>query len=351
MFDENTGWALVTETNYVTFILHTADGGLTWKNVTPPDLPPDILIGFFLNTQSAWVYDYNSSSTDLLHTTDGGKTWTLVTKSMPAANVRLTFVNKTDGWAEAYDVGAGHGEITLFGTHDGGATWNQIMLSDPPDTITQSFFPGDLSVCNICGDRFYYDPMRMMVVNGDLASDASGFIRLSVSFDLGKTWKKHILPMPTSQYKDGMVAPQEPVFFNQQDGFLPFNIIKYGPGPTREYKVLAVYATHDGGLSWKSNSTVIDNASGEVDFVSPQLAFAACADTLCVTQDSAQTWQTLKTNLHFAYADGIEYVSQFEFVDSKTGWAITTDGTVSSLWKSVDGGANWTKLSPTLLPR
>jgi photosystem II stability/assembly factor-like uncharacterized protein len=157
--------------------------------------------------------------------------------------------------------------------------------------------------------------------------------------------------MPSSQYKDGMVDPQEqkPVFFNQQDGFLPFIIIKYGPGPTLEYKVLAVYTTHDGGLSWKSNSTVVDNASGQVEFFSPQLAFAVCADTLCVTQDGAQTWQTLKTNLHFAYADGIDYVSQFEFVSTTIGWAIRTNESVHTLWKTTDGGVTWVKLSPSLL--
>jgi len=346
MFSEAAGWGLVSNADSSNSLLHTNDGGQSWEDVTPPTLPANSFGSFFLNEQSAWIFDNNNPSDGLMHTSDGGKSWTTLTQSMPAPYATLKFVNETDGWAEVYDVGAGHAELTLSATHDGGATWEQIPLSDPPNTMAQSFQPGDLSVCSICGDRFYYDPTRMFVFNGDLASDSSGSVRLFVSFDLEKTWQGQALPMPASQYTDGLVAPQDPIFLNQQDGYLPFNIIKSNSDQSQEYCVLAIYITHDGGHTWIPNTTVLENANLNtiVDFVSLQDIFAACGNDLCVTHDGAHSWQLMHSNLDF------DNVTEIDFAIPSIGWAIATDGSSYILWKTIDGGVSWTELLPTLIP-
>ena len=349
MINATNGWGL----EIAGHIVRSTDGGQSWSDVTPSNRPGDAFGSFFLDAQSAWVYDSNNPSRGLVHTANGGETWTMLTQSMPVviggmpvANGGLKFVNEKDGWAEAYNVGAGHGEVSLFGTHDGGATWEQIPLSDLPNTTIISFQPGDLSVCSICGDRFYYDPTRMVVFNGDLASDSSGSVRLSVSFDQEKTWKRQILPMPSSQYHDGLVAPQEPVFLDQQDGYLPFNIFKSKPDQSQEYCVLAIYATHDGGLTWIPNATVLENVNLNtiMDFVSLQDIFAVCGNDLCATHDGAHTWQLLHSNLDF------DNVTNIEFAGPSIGWAIATDGRSYSLWKTIDRGVSWTELHPAFIP-
>lgn len=350
MVDNSVGWAIDSGNR----IVRTSNGGLTWTDVMPKNESADSFNAFFLNTLSAWALDSGDPSKGLFHTTDGGNTWSLIAKSVPfPVFATITFLNEKDGWAEAYDVGAGNAYITLHGTQDGGTTWNQIMLSSPPDM--PSDFPGALHLCNICSDNFYYDPKRIIVTYGDLASDPVKEVRLSMSIDQGKTWKDLHLPLPSSIYSDGLVAPQMPFFYSDKDGYLPVGIIKYNPDYTYAYDVLAVYTTHDGGLSWTSNSNVLENVPNMVtshrvlDFVSPADAFTACGNDLCVTHDGAQSWQRITTTLNFAYVDGKKYVEWFNFVSPTAGWAIESDGSTYSLFKTADGGMSWTGILPRLI--
>jgi photosystem II stability/assembly factor-like uncharacterized protein len=349
MANESVGWAIDSANH----IVRTTDSGLTWTDVTPINLAASNISGFFLNAQSAWAYDYYEPANGLAHTTDGGNTWSIMAKSLPLpAYASITFLNDEDGWAETYDVGAGQAHLTLFKTQDSGATWSQIMLSTPGDRLSEDL--GTLHLCSICGDSFYYDPVRMMITSGDLASDPTGKVILFVSTDFGNTWQELHLNMPSSKYNDGLVDPQLPVFFNAKDGYLPFGIVKFSSQGSHVYDVLAVYATHDGGLSWILNSTVLENVKNTmlghsvIDFVSPMDAFVACGNDLCVTQDGAQSWQKISSSLNFAYAEGIEYVEWFDFVSPAAGWAFTQDGSGYSLWGTTNGGLTWLEITPQL---
>ena len=81
-----------------------------------------------------------------------------------------------------------------------------------------------------------------------------------------------------------------------------------------------------------------------VDFVSLQDIFAICGNDLCATHDGAHTWQLLHSNLDF------DNVPEIDFTSPSIGWAIATDGSSYNLWKTIDGGARWTELLPTLIP-
>jgi len=163
--------------------------------------------------------------------------------------------------------------------------------------------------------------------------------------------------MPSSKYADGLVVPQMPYFYNEKDGYLPFGITKYNSDYTvHVYSVLAVYTTQDGGLSWTPNPTVLENDQNTVlshqvlDFVSPTDAFVACGSDLCVTHDGAKTWQKLPASLNFSYVEGKTYVNWFTFTSLNAGWATTSspDGSVSTFWRTTDGGMTWTEFTPRL---
>src|SRR6266516_6641100 len=77
MINLTTGWALGEHA-----ILRTSDGGLQWKNVTPPNaVLTRESIADFLTASLAWVAtpQTNGTTAQVLRTTDGGQTWQMST--------------------------------------------------------------------------------------------------------------------------------------------------------------------------------------------------------------------------------------------------------------------------------
>lgn len=360
MFTENAGWVRAFIPDGGAFLLHTVDGGKTWKDVTPEIASSGYINASYLDENTAWVSSSNptsgqsDTSASLERTIDGGRTWQVITQSLPQpflfASTGMTFLNQEEGWTEIYDAGAGQAQIQIYTTQDGGISWSQVMLGSPEEGSVE--LPGTLHLCNICSDSFYYDPVRQFITYGDLASDSIGKVRASIAFDQGKTWKDLELPFPSTKFADALVAPQLPVFFNQNDGVLPVGLIKLNPDGSHAYDVLATYTTHDGGLNWTPNPVFLENVGNLVsshsviDFVSPLEAFVACGPDLCFTSDGTQTWQPLHSNLNFTYSETIkEYVQQFDFISVAIGWAISTNGDTYSLWKTSDGGRTWEEVN------
>jgi photosystem II stability/assembly factor-like uncharacterized protein len=102
----------------------TADGGLTWKDVTPDK---DIVVTdcSFVSATEGWVIGDDCT---LFHTTDGGATWSKERLTMVpgAALRRLDFVDAENGWliGSCFPDGYDSWGVVLH-TTDGGETWVQ----------------------------------------------------------------------------------------------------------------------------------------------------------------------------------------------------------------------------------
>jgi photosystem II stability/assembly factor-like uncharacterized protein len=129
--DENSGWGIAV--NASGYVVRTVDGGRTWLNATPPGTAA---IGFsasltILNANTAWVLvpqaDYFSGT--LYRTSDGGIIWN--SSPVPFGGGFLQFLNASTGRLLA-DRGAEAGSeaVELFQTSDGGATWVSVFHND-----------------------------------------------------------------------------------------------------------------------------------------------------------------------------------------------------------------------------
>ncbi len=147
MMDADRGWAIGTgDAGADSHILRTQDGGLTWADVSPPELVSldDAFTyranGFFLDAQTAWVV-YTPIATfgantvapkTIWRTQDGGLAWqpSAIWQSTAIGTTcwdDLTFVDANLGWY-LFDCWQAMGSYVseLFRTLDGGNTWELI---------------------------------------------------------------------------------------------------------------------------------------------------------------------------------------------------------------------------------
>lgn len=122
---------------YFIVIYRTFDGGRTWQPGEPigPVVFP-ISASDFANIEKGWVWSVSQPAIPgkLYSTADGGKTWAVVAGNLPQLMAereiqQLDFVDGEYGWAlTAPHLVAGQPVQTteLFGTVDGGKTWNRI---------------------------------------------------------------------------------------------------------------------------------------------------------------------------------------------------------------------------------
>ena len=107
-------------------ILHTADGGATWRAqlARTPD-GQGLFAVSFPDAQDGWAVGWDGT---ILHTTDGGATWQLQSAQLYAYDdvAQARFFDAQHGWLLAAYLG-GNG---LFQTIDGGVTWAPVSVGD-----------------------------------------------------------------------------------------------------------------------------------------------------------------------------------------------------------------------------
>ena len=326
-FNELEGWGL-TETS----VVRTNDGGITWYNVTPPDVEEigSTVETFILDKDQAWVQkpDFNNFPNNglLYHTTNGGLNWTI--SSTPFSGGDLNFVDNNRGWMLAdLGVGAGSNAVAVFQTSDAGATWTQTYTNDPnlpdaSDSLPLGGLKSDLVPLN----------MQRAWVGG--VTYAPGTVYLYRTDDAGRSWSQVNLKLPggAENFELGIDRDQMQ-FVTNTDGFL---VVRMSGDSTQT----AVYITSDGGDTWTLTPTVIPEA-GQSDFLSANEAVIYNGEQFYITRDAARTWATVSPNIVF----GDSFVTM-DFVDPNSGWIVTAAEDQRALYRTQDGGANWLPVTP-----
>lgn len=324
MMDEANGWGIGDN-----WILRTADGGNTWHDVSPHAATTfGYTVTFdFLDVLHAWILVPNPNdmlSGILYRTGDGGATWN--ESPVPFGGGALQFLDARQGWMMA-SLGAGAGSmgVAVFQTADAGASWTQSYTNDPNA-------PGSAETLPLSGLKDGIAPLSMQQawIGGVVYSP--GTLYLYQTQDGGHSWKKSSAAAPPG-YEQAELETTGPVLVSSKVSYLPVHI------SSQNGVVLAIYASHDSGASWAPSPTFIPQG-GSVDFVADQAGIAWNGTNFYVTDDGAQTWNTITPDVDFG-----DNFAGMDFVSLQVGFVVTDDGSGSRhLYKTVDGAATWNLL-------
>ncbi len=137
----------------------TTDGGATWRNVTPPDLPDELGVNAVEasphDPAAAYVaytaYKFNDFAPYAYRTRDYGASWTPITDGIPADHWVRVVREDTERQGLLY---AGT-ELGAFVSFDDGAEWQSLQLDLPITPITDlKVHRGDL-VASTQGRAFW----------------------------------------------------------------------------------------------------------------------------------------------------------------------------------------------------
>lgn len=322
--NEIDGWG-VTETQ----IVRTNDGGITWFNVTPPNLRE---VGYsveidVLDNNHIWVQkadaDKYPNGGFLYRTSDGGLTWTESTT--PFSGGDMDFLDANNGWILAdLGVGAGSMGISIFQTSDGGATWEQKFTNDPNLSGAGDSLP-------LGGLKNGLVPLNLQTawVYGVVYSP--GTVYLYRTADGGENWSPVSIELPANaeNFEVGIDRDQMK-FVSATEGFMVLRMV----GDSTQ---TAVYTTRDSGNTWTLSPTLIPNG-GASDFLSSEEAVIYNGEQFYVTRDAARTWTIIPPDIKFG-----ETFAGMDFVNTRSGWVIALDPTNNqrTLYRTGDGGATW----------
>jgi len=175
------------------------------------------------------------------------------------------------------------------------------------------------------------------------------------STDGGIHWQSQFDEMPNASIGDIAIAPSDP------------NVVYVGMGEPNNRQSSSIgngiYGTKDGGKHWTFLGLDDVQSIGRVavDPVNPNIVFVAAVGHLFGSNDDrglyksingGQTWKNVKhidadTGFNDVQIDPVNpkivYASSYQ--RRRTWWGVNGGGPGSGVWKSTDGGENWTKLA------
>ncbi|MBK8552069.1 MAG: hypothetical protein IPL53_13805 [Ignavibacteria bacterium] len=281
--DANTGYAGGGDQ----LLMKTTDAGQTWTNLVLPSAPNFTLYDIeFINANTGYVLGFFIFNSTIWKTTDAGQSWTTQTTGGADYLNNLYFLNANTGFASGGSFGG-----DMVKTTNGGVNWNLIY--------TDSYAKHSMVFLN--------------ALTGYCGSDQGRMYRTT---DAGNTWNFVL--------SDGGIDVYSLNFINASTGF------GFGTG--------SVYIkTTDGGDNWYESQPVgASNSSQYFDAaVTPDGSIHAAGSFGAMVRST-------NSGTDFTYMASVTdgYVSDIEFINTSTGYAVTGFNH-GDILKTTDAGNTW----------
>jgi len=343
------GWAATSKT-----LFWTTDNGAHWADVTPKPKHKRQMVSsvFFLNASTGWVLLHCGDDRDILvdegcwelaATSDAGESWSVTHEKIAVPFSRehleestgfsgkswLSFPDPQHGW-EILDIATNSANPSageMLRTVDGGKTW--VPVRDIPTS-----------------DHFLFTTATDGWIAGGKDQE------LFVTHDAGDSWQKVSLPKPSGVGPDLGINIDPPVFESERHGFLP---VRYAVGPLLgpDLSTVVLFATDDGGRSWKYDRTLARVPDISCSDVVGHTLIAVHSQLRKEPAEAQGGAPRLELSLYVlgsgqnVFSNSVGVFSygapvQLSFVSRDEGWANLLD----RLLATRDGGKTWLKVTP-----
>ena len=327
MIDERNGWGITEEE-----VVRTDDGGVTWYNVTPPDLTETgySVFTFFLDENNAWLQIADNNNYPfggfLYRTNDGGLTWQNFETPFSAGDIE--FIDEDNGWILAdLGVGAGSMAVSVFQTTNGGATWNRVYTNDPN-------LEGASDTLPLGGIKVLLVPLDMQTAWIGGVVYANGNVYLFRTNDGGNTWETIANIELPQEAQESQLGVEKLQFISQTQGVLVLRM-------SSTSQETLIFSTNDGGNTWQAFDESIPEA-GLLEIPSTNEVVLYSSDQFYITEDAGATFNIVTPNILFG-----DSLTDMSFANAQVGWVITTSSTNRRvLYKTEDGAQTWFPIIP-----
>jgi photosystem II stability/assembly factor-like uncharacterized protein len=271
--DSQNGW-VVGDSGYISY---TSDGGYTWtkqNSMTNSKLKSI----YFLDNNTGFACGYNNT---LIHTDDKGNTWMPIQVVSDSGSIYSSINSDNDG--NLYFI-SNYGEV--YWSNNLGVTWNNKHNFD-----NWGFSYLDFSNNPIC--------YAMQTMGKYLHKTNDG----------GNSWSIYTIPLQWSG---------DIYFFDKDHGWITENLVP----SSMIHNSTSVYMTNDGGLTWVQQSSLSGLVLNNIVFVDIFHGWVSGVTEIYYTTDNGKSWTRQFKS------DDEGYIKDIYFIDSNTGWAITSEGIV-----------------------
>jgi photosystem II stability/assembly factor-like uncharacterized protein len=288
---------------------------------------------FFLNPKQGW---YGNGEGKLFGTSDGGTTWNLLSEKKGTFIRTLAFLDDKHGYIG--NIGTDYfpnvsDETPLYETRDGGLTLTEVKLPAPVK---------GLCAIDVLRTQYINQGVLATRVVINAAGRVGGPAQLVRSLDGGASWRVRDMSADAAAILDVK-------FFNEREGF-----VLIGTHADVAKSRGAILRTQDGGVTWKEvfRSARDFEIMWKVSFPTREIGYATIQSYdpdvknvrryIAKTMDGGLTWKEIPlVDDHKVREFGIG------FVTPEIGWVGAADGA----YQTTDGGATWKPISNEAIGR